>query len=80
MASQNVTLSLPKDVLHRVKIAAARRGTSISRLLRTTLERIAEADDAYERAKRRSLASLRRPADLGTRGRRPVSRDELHER
>jgi hypothetical protein len=80
MSSQNVTLSLPKDVLSRVKIAAARRGTSISRLLRTTLEGIAEADDAYERAKERSLASLRRPADLGTRGRPPASRDDLHER
>ena len=31
--TQNVTLTLPKDVLHELEIIAARRGTSISDLL-----------------------------------------------
>jgi Ribbon-helix-helix protein, copG family len=33
MTTQNVTVSVPKDVLKRVKMLAAQRGTSISRLL-----------------------------------------------
>ena len=77
---QNVTLALPKGVLTRVKVLAAERGTSISALLTGLLEKAADDDDAYARARRRGLAALDRPADLGTGGRRPASRDELHER
>lgn len=78
--TQNVTLALPKGVLTRVKVLAAERGTSISALLAGLLEKAVDDDDAYARARRRALAALGRPADLGTRGRRPASRDDLHER
>ncbi len=78
--TQNVTLALPKGVLTRVKVLAAERGTSISALLAGLLAKAVDDDDAYARARRRGLAALDRPADLGTSGRRPASRDELHER
>lgn len=78
--TQNVTLALPKGVLTRVKILAAGRGTSISALLTGLLEKAVDDDDAFARARQRGLAALDRPVDLGTRGRRPASRDELHER
>ena len=80
MSSQNVTLSLPKDVLSRVKVIAAKKGTSISKLLVRALEEIDSADSAYAEARRRHLAILKRPQRLGTGGRRTWSRDELHER
>ena len=78
--TQNVTLALPKGVLTQVKVLAAERGTSISALLTGLLEKAVDDDDAYARARRRGLAALDRPADLGTGGRRPASRDDLHER
>lgn len=78
--TQNVTLALPKGVLTRVKILAAGRGTSISALLTGLLEKAVDDDDAFARARQRGLAALDRPVDLGTRGNRPASRDELHER
>ena len=78
--TQNVTLALPKGVLTRVKVLAAERGTSISALLTGLLERAVDHDDAYARARRRGLSALDRPLDLGTGGRRPATRDELHER
>lgn len=78
--TQNVTLALPRRVLTRVKVLAAERGTSISALLAGLLAEAVDGDDAYARARQRGLATLDRPADLGTRGRRPVSREELHER
>jgi len=78
--TQNVTLALPKGVLTRVKVLAAERGTSISALLTGLLERAVADDDAFARARQRGLSALDRPADLGTGGRRPASRDELHER
>ena len=78
--TQNVTLALPKGVLTRVKVLAAERGTSISALLGGLLEEAVDRDDAFRRARQRGLAALERPPDLGTGGRRPAARAELHER
>lgn len=80
MANRNITLSLPEEELRQARIVAAKRGTSLSRLLATTLQELIEQDTGYERAKKRSLALLKRGQDLGTGGRIPWSRDELHER
>ena len=79
-STQNVTLTLPKKVLQRVKVIAAQRGTSMSRLLVETLQDVAARDEAFERARIQALASLKRPPNLGTRGRRTWTRDDLHER
>jgi metal-responsive CopG/Arc/MetJ family transcriptional regulator len=78
--TQNVTLSLPKDVLRKVKVAAAERGTSISSLLVEALRELVDHDDEYHSARERSVAGLGRPADLGTKGRTGWTRDELHAR
>jgi esterase/lipase superfamily enzyme len=80
MSTQNITLALPKHVLRRVKVIAAQRGTSVSRLLVETLQQVAARDEAYERARERAREVLKHPPDLGTRGRANWSRDELHER
>jgi metal-responsive CopG/Arc/MetJ family transcriptional regulator len=78
--TRNVTLSLPKDVLRQVKIVAAQRGTSVSRLLTDALRDLVSSEAGYASAAARHGALLRRPPDLGTRGRRRWSRDDLHER
>lgn len=80
MDTQNITLSLPKAILARVKVLAAQRGTSVSRILVAALEDIVRRDRMYERARRKHMALLRRPRNLGTRGARSWTRDELHER
>lgn len=80
MATQNITLALPKEVLLKAKFLAIRRGTSVSGLLASELARLVAEDEAYERAHQTYLARLESAADLGTRGRITVSRDELHER
>ena len=80
METQNITLSLPKDVLLKVKLIAVQRQTSVSGLLTQTLERLVEQEDAYVHARRRHLDWLSHGADLGTDGQISVRRDELHER
>jgi hypothetical protein len=80
MERQNVTLSLPKDVLLKVKLMAVRRQTSVSGLLTQTLESLVENEDIYAHARRRHLEWLSHGADLGTGGRMSIGRDELHER
>ncbi|NLE60322.1 MAG: CopG family transcriptional regulator [Planctomycetes bacterium] len=80
METQNITLSLPKDVLLKVKLIAVQRRTSVSGLLTQMLERLADREDAYALARRRHLEWLDLGADLGTCGRVPAARDDLHER
>jgi hypothetical protein len=80
METQNITLSIPKEVLLKVKLLAVRRHTSVSGLLTETLERLVQQEEAYSRARRRHLDWLEHGMDLGTGGRVQVGREELHER
>jgi predicted DNA-binding ribbon-helix-helix protein len=77
---RNVTLSLPAKVLRQLKRIAARRQTSISKLVTQTLEELAAREDAYARARDRHLAWLEQAPDLGTHGQIKWSRETLHER
>lgn len=80
MEKQNVTLSIPKDVLLKIKLMAVQRQTSVSSLLTHTLERLVEQEDVYAQAQRRHLQWLEQGVDLGTGGMMLTRRDELHER
>ena len=80
METQNITLSVPKETLMRVKLLAVRRQTSVSGLLTQTLESLIRQEDAYVHARLRHLQWLEQGADLGTTGQILTERDELHER
>ena len=75
---QNVTISIAPETVRKAKILAARRGTSISRLLAEEIEALIAADEQYERAEQAALALLVEGFHLG--GRITGSRDEWHER
>ncbi|MDZ7804357.1 hypothetical protein [Thiohalophilus sp.] len=74
---QNITLSIDKEILTRLKVLAARRSTSVTRLLTDELVQIAKKADRYEQGRRRALHALETGFHLGG---QPASRDELHER
>jgi hypothetical protein len=78
--NQNVTLSVPRELLKRIKRLAADRDTSISALMTDALARLADGDRRYSAARKRALGALRCARSLGTGGRRTWSRDELHGR
>ncbi len=78
--NQNITLSLPRQLLKRVKRVAADRETSVSALMAEALSRLADEERRYAAARKRALAALRSPRSLGTQGRRTWSRDDLHDR
>lgn len=80
MAMRNITLALPEETLREVKILAAKRGTSVSAMLREKLEALVREESDYARAKREALAALEHGYDLGTYGKASWTRDELHER
>jgi hypothetical protein len=78
MTKQNVTISLTRQTLRKVKILAARRETSISGLLASQVEALVGEEEAYERAERQATALLDQGFHLG--GVIRATRDEWHER
>jgi hypothetical protein len=80
MEMQNITLSLPRETLLKVKLLAVRQGTSVSSLVKTELEKLAAQEDAYLQARQRHLRLLDEAMDLGTEGQIRTTRDGLHER
>ena len=78
--NQNVTLSLPRELLKRIKRLAADRDTSVSALMAEALARVADEDSRYAAARRRALTAMRSARSLGTRGRQTWTRAELHAR
>jgi len=78
--TQNITLSLPRTLLKRVRRLAADRDTSVSALMHAALASLADEDRRYSAARKHALAALHAPRSLGTGGRRTWTRDQLHER
>jgi len=75
---QNITLRLDKDLLKRGKIIAAKKETSLNRLLSDFLKQIVEEEDFYEQCKKKALNILKKGYHLG--GGITYTREELHER
>ena len=80
MERQNITLSLPKAILREVKHLAVEKGTSVSRLLAAYLERMLADDEEYRRCMERARKRMKNGFDLGSKGKRDWTREELHER
>jgi len=78
MEMQNITLSLPKPTLLKVKLLAVQRHSSVSRLLTQAIEKMLEEETDFETARKRQVALLEKGFRLGFR--KPGNRDELHER
>lgn len=74
----NVTLRVDADLLREAKVLAAKRNSSVSRLLAELLETLVRSDRSYEEARRRALARLAKGYDWGWT--RPTDRGDLHER
>ena len=80
MERQNITLSINKDVLQKVKILAVKQSTSVSALLTNMLEEFVAHEEGYSTARQKYIRLLKQEFDLGTNGSIDWSRDELHAR
>ena len=80
MERQNVTLSIPKAMLKKAKMLALKEEKSLSALIRESLEEKIRKDTGYKEAMEREISLMEKGFNLGTGGRRPCSREELHER
>jgi hypothetical protein len=82
---RNLTVQLDEELIHRAKMLAARRGTSVSGLVAEQIVKLTEADERYQRARESALRILEQTRDQRARlatdedtGRR-WSRDELYD-
>jgi hypothetical protein len=73
---RNVTVTLEEDVAKWARVEAARRDTSVSRLLGALLKERMSAQGGYQKAMRRAL---RRKPFLRSEG-RYLTREEAHNR
>lgn len=74
---RNVTVTLEEDVAQWARIEAARRDTSVSRLLGELLRERMAANSEYEATRRRALS---REPFLESGGRPYLTREKAHER
>ena len=80
MEKQNITLSIRKDVLQKVKILAVKQSTSVSKLLTNMLEDIVAREEGYQTASQKHISLLQQENNLGTNGSIDWSREEIHDR
>jgi len=75
---RNLTISLPKNLLLRAKIMAAKQEISLNHLIQELLEKAIARAEGYESSMQEHLSFLQQGWDLNTQT--LPSRDELHER
>ena len=80
MKKQNITLSLPKDILREAKHFAVDQGMSLSGFLVDALTERVKRLREIQRAGARQRALMRRGLKLGKQGRATWNRDDLHTR
>lgn len=80
MEYQNITLSIPKEILKKVKHIAVEKNTSVSGLLSRHLEDIVARDAAYKKAKANQMEIMEKGFDLIGEEKRSWNREDLHDR
>ena len=79
---KNITVSVDDELYHRARIKAALKHTSVSALVRESLEQLAGEETEFERLRAKEHAVRERITARSATfsGRRRLSRDEAHDR
>jgi len=77
---QNITLSLPREILKKGKVLAARKGISLNELVRELLQANTENDGEFQASAERQIKRMKEGIQLGTKGKIAWKRDQLHQR
>jgi len=80
MEKQNITLSLPKEILKKGKMLAAKKGISLNELIRELLQTTSENEEGYRISADRQIKRMKGGIPLGTKGKISWQRGELHQR
>ena len=80
MEKQNVTLSLPAPLLKKLKVVAAKRNTSMSRLMEGAISKMVLDDDDLDERAKRMVERMRKSPARGFGDTFPWDRNEQYER
>lgn len=75
---QNLTVSLERKTIQKAKILAARRNTSVTKLLADYVEEMVAEDERYDAAQRAALNYMKKGFSMG--GQIAADREDWHER
>lgn len=75
---QNLTVRLSRQTIHKARVLAAKRSTSISNLVAEQIEHLSNSDLDYEKAMAEAFAMMDKGFHLG--GDHKIDREALHER
>lgn len=75
---RNLTVQLDDVTIDKARVLAARRSTSVSRLVADEISRLVEEDERYSRARATAIRQLERGFRMG--GGQLPDRESLHER
>jgi predicted proteasome-type protease len=75
---QNLTVSLERETIQKAKVLAARRNTSVTRLLADYVEEMVAEDERYEAARKAALDYMDKGFPMG--GQIAADREDWHER
>lgn len=78
--AQNVTVSLPDDIIKDAKHLAVDQGLSLSALVAQAIVNLTKQGDDYSKAQREALDLLESGYKMGSQGHLDRERDSLHER
>ena len=77
---QNVTVSLPDDIIKDAKHLAVDQGISLSALVAQTIINLTKQGDDYSKAQKKTFELLESGYKMGSQGHLDRERDSLHER
>ncbi|MCX6055946.1 MAG: DUF6364 family protein [Chloroflexi bacterium] len=80
MNYQNITLSIPKEVLKQARIIAIQRRQSLSGIVTEFITEIVESDMTYQQAYQRQTKQLDKGFELKFESGSRSNREALHER
>lgn len=80
MEKQNITLSLPREIMKKGKMLAAPNGISLNALVKELLQAAAENQEEYRTSGERQLKWMKEGIPLGTKGKISWKRDQLYQR
>ena len=75
---RNLTVQIDDETLAKARVLAARRGTSITRLVADEISRLVDSDSTYQRASTTAVTQIQRGFRLDTET--LPDRAELHDR
>jgi len=77
---QNVTLSLPKGLLQKLRVLAARRNVSMSSLMTSAISKMILDDDDYDARAKRAIDRMKNSPARGVGDKITWTREEIYDR